>query len=272
MDLLGMAKVFMVRHRRVALLAGVLVAGLSGCGGATRHASGGRSQSSARPLSPGVVAQAGGNSITKSQLAHWTRVQAVLAYEYKPNSTLPKGFVPDPPGYTACIGYLAGKADRQSSRPSRKQLKQECIQRQQGLQQAALGVLIVNDWMLKEASRRGMTVSAAEAESAAEQYYSGAPGYRRFVTSAGVSLSDQRLVAESHLVLDRIQLKGMSPALLARIQPGGPGETARNAEEVDAHDQAVSTAISNRWTPTTHCRAGYVVSDCSEYAPPREGS
>lgn len=212
-------------------------------------------------VSSDVVAQVGTHAITKQTLEHWVTVQAALAYEYRPGQPAPRGLVPDPPRFAACISRLAGPA---GSQLRRTQLKAQCRQQLEGLQRQALESLIMNRWISEEATRWGVSVSPQKVMFTVEQKYS-APAARRFFSAAGVRITDERSIVRSQFLLLGVQHRTMSSSLLAKIQPGAPTESRQTAEQVDAHIQKLSEAIARRWRPATHCRGGYVVPSCSEH-------
>jgi hypothetical protein len=204
-----------IRHRATPRLvaAAVLLApvALAGCGGAARDP---------RP----VVARVGADPITEAEL---TRAMIAVA----------PGPVPDPPRYTRCIGRLSGLASKGETNAV---LRANCEQEHTAIVKQALDFLISSHWLIDEASKRGLHVSAAEVRSRTRE------------DRSELALGDPRRGNEA--LAARAEL---SAALLRRTLAG-----QRRGRMLGRF----VAAWRRRWTATTICAAGYVVDDCRGYS------
>jgi foldase protein PrsA len=186
--------------RYISALGAVFFAlvGLSACGGIPGNA----------------VVQVGGNSITKATFAHWMSVAAASSATTTPGTTAPKPVVPDPPTYTACIAHLEATAPKPAKgqpKPTSAQLKTECQQQYQTLQQEVLGFLISSEWVLGEGSDQGVKVTDKEVKKQFEQIKSQqfpkAGDFQKFLASSGQTVSDLLLRVKLNLLSSKIQQK-----------------------------------------------------------------
>lgn len=258
-------------RRRIFALAVALVASgaLGACSGASephdRASSAGAGAGVAARTEPDIgtaVARVGRYSLTPSAVAHWTRVEAALAYRYDPTSPVPRGVVPDPPSYAACAAYLAARQRASGRRPTRGALRRECAALEQALRHHVLEILLTDYWVAEEARILGIRASAAEVQRALAATFASTAELERFLRYTGARLADERFLIESQLLLARLQ---------ARVRPvrlGGGRETAQMASEIDAADGRLARAMKRKWVPQTDCRAGYVVVECRQHERP----
>jgi hypothetical protein len=207
----------------------------------------------------GVVGRVDLHSIMRSTVDHWVTVEAILTHEYTGDRTVPRGIVPDPPGYRACIAYLAarisvGRADKDSVR---LQIKSRCAQLRLTLRRHVMGLLILHYWVTEEATRDGVSATHHEVDQATKRVF---PAGRqlRVLAAAGVRRADQRLIIEDHLLLEKLQLRLPIFGVLRR----SGRESKQKVVEVELAEQRLNAEIASRWGPVTHCRAGYVVVGC----------
>ena len=135
--------------RKFTALGAVLfaVAGLSACGGG---------------LPGDAVVKVGSMPITTSTFDHWLTVAADSGAQSTPGA--PKPAVPLPPDYTACVAQLRAQAPapaKGQKAPTTAQFKNQCAQEYKGLRDQVLAFLITADWVLGEASDRGVSVTDA---------------------------------------------------------------------------------------------------------------
>lgn len=188
-----------------------------------------------------VVVRVGRHSITKAMLAHWTAVEAVLAYTYKPKKPVPRGVVPDPPGYANCIAYLA-KVEPGGASAGAAALKTQCEQERERVQDHILEILITDDWMHEEAIVRGVRVTRGEVDRVVSGEFASRANFHRFLRLTGEREADERFIVESEL-------------LVSRLAVGKP-------------EGSLAGEVIARWTPRTSCRPGYVISVCRQYKRP----
>lgn len=224
-----------------AALAGVLLIGaLGGCGA-----------TSTSTLPANVVAKVGRYAITTATLAHWTAVEAVLAYEYKPKQPVPRGLVPDPPAYTQCVGYLASIAQRDALRSMpTSELRRACAAKYHRLASHVMDLLLTDFWIREQARTAGIGAAAREVNETVSQELPTRQRLRRFLKITGETLSDERFVVESKLLLRKLQLHA-SIGLTGEQRERAIGELA--------------SQLTRRWRPGTSCRSPYVVVECSQY-------
>jgi foldase protein PrsA len=177
--------------RRTGWVAALLLAAmLAGCGG------GG--------IPSNAVVEVGSSPITKAAFDHWMEVAAATS---EPSSS-GKPIVPVPPAYTACITHLVAtslKTKKGQAAPTATELKSECEQDYESLQQQVLGMLIQADWIIGEAESVGAKVSDAEvkdqlAKIVKEEFPK--PGsFKQFLTKSHQTVSDLLLRVKYHTML-----------------------------------------------------------------------
>jgi foldase protein PrsA len=157
--------------------------------------------------------QVGGSSITKATFEHWLSVAAASSAPTT-GKTAAKPVVPDPPNYTACIAHLeatAPKPAKGQAKPTSAQLKSQCAQQYQSLQQEVLGFLISSDWVIGEGSDQGVKVSDKEVKKEFEkiksQQFPKPAEFEKFLASSGQTVSDLLLRVKLNLMSSKIQQK-----------------------------------------------------------------
>jgi foldase protein PrsA len=243
-------------HRRKSLacaLSAIAVLGMTACGGA---GDGGT-----------VVARiAGVGAITKKALEHWTRVEAIVSHELVPVRPVPRGLVPDPPRYSACIAYLRSTAQQASANTAdvaSTALASRCGARERELQAITLNKLIAWYWTIGRAAASGTRVTDAEArrrlaEVIATHSVYGA-NFARYLHLTGQTMAD--MVFRSRVQL--LEVKASNEVRSAALKlPRSLTAQARQAALVGLIARLSDT---RHWVARTSCRAGYVVSACRQY-------
>jgi foldase protein PrsA len=161
-----------------------------------------------------AVVQVGGNPITKSTFEHWLAVAASSSTTATPGKTAPKPVVPDPPNFTNCIAHLeatAAKPAKGQAKPTTAELKSECQQQYQSLQQEVLGFLISSEWVIGEGSHLGVKVSDAEVKKEFEkiksQQFPKPAEFEKFLATSGQTVSDLLLRVKLNMLSSKIQQK-----------------------------------------------------------------
>lgn len=228
------------------------VAGLAACGG------GGSDE---------VVAQVGGSSITKATLDHWIRIEAVLTYEQFPSKPVPRGVVPDPPDYSACIAYLKthpSKIVESGPKPTAAQLKSQCRQKNHTVLEDALNFLIHTEWVTSGGAEEGLKVTDKEVrqrlEGLKKVYFPKKVEFEKYLATTGQTVSDMLFRSKVQLLELKFQQKTATRAKLI-----SKGLTAQQRQQ--ALLKIVKEFI-DKWVPKTDCHAGYVVPDCKQYKGP----
>lgn len=219
----------------------VAVASLTACGGGSE-----------------VVAQVGGNAITKATLDHWISIEAILLYEIVPRRAVPRGVVPDPPDYTACIAFLKSQPvalGRVGPKPTAAQLKSSCQQEREMLKEKELGFLIGDQWMFNEAAEWGLKVTDKEVRQRLEQIrqtlFPKKVVFQKYLANTEQTIPDWLFRAKVGLLELELRRKIFPPKGLT---PQQQQALTRLASE-----------STKKWLARTSCRAGYVVPRCKQY-------
>jgi foldase protein PrsA len=161
-----------------------------------------------------AVVQVGGNPISKTTFEHWLSVAASSSATATPGKTAPKPVVPDPPNFTNCIAHLeatAPKPAKGQAKPTTAQLKSQCQQQYQSLQQEVLGFLISSEWVIGEGSHLGVKVSDAEVKKEFEkiksQQFPKPAEFEKFLATSGQTVSDLLLRVKLNMLSSKIQQK-----------------------------------------------------------------
>lgn len=248
-----------VTIRRILIISTLLAAllGFASCGGAG--------------ASGEVVARvAGVGAISKAMLDHWIPVEAVVIYQEQPTQPVPKGLIPDPPRYTACMAYLRVTPQRlgeSAPKSTALELKRKCAQRLGELKVLTLNTLLDWEWTIGAGMKAGLKATDAEVRQRLERttktYYPKRTDFTRYLRLTGQTMSDVLFrakvqVFEVKLVALRTELeksvpKGLSPQQLQKTPFG------KFVQDLPP---------SKAWAARTTCRRGYVVSACKEYKGP----
>jgi hypothetical protein len=228
----------------VLAVACVAVAGrLSACGGSE------------------VVARVDGRPITRASLEHWTAIEAILTYQLRPTTPVPKGVVPDPPRYSACIEYSRAHPPPRliNTTQTTSQLKATCQQRYETLRQTALGFLISAQWLAGEGAEQGVTTTEKQIRRRIEEVrkveFPSQREWRRHLQLVGETFADQ---------LFRSKVKVLSEGLEQKL-------IYRKGTSTQSQRQALvkfAATFPRKWAARTSCQAGYVVPDCKQYKGP----
>jgi len=206
-----------------------------------------------------VVARVGDHFVTKANLVRWTAIEAILSETTEPTRAPPKGLVPDPPTYANCIAFLRShpKPGEAQLKPSTGQLKNRCDEEHRLLQRHILDILLIAYWLKDEASEKGVRITNGEIEQVLHRIFPKRASFRRYLAFTGEHESDERLIIEKDLLDSRL-LK-----LKEAEQAGG--------RQVTVHERQLATIeaareFTSKWAARTWCRAGYVVSECKQFA------
>jgi hypothetical protein len=222
----------------------VLMLALCGCGGGGSE----------------VVAEVGHTAITRALLDHWTRIEAIVLYNQMPTSPVPRGVVPDPPQYAACIAYLRATPYGLAAKKlvlTEAQLRSQCRARYQTVRQTALSFLITWNWIIGEGLERGVSASAAAIRARLEQVkhaeFTTEGAFKQHLALTGETISDRLLRAKVKIFSAELERKLLQ------------GLTARQAVQAS---KRFTVEFPRRWAAKTSCRRGYVVPDCRQYRGP----
>lgn len=226
-----------------AIFMTVLGLACSGCGGG----SGGGVPS-------GVAVEVGSYTVSRAAVAHWTPIEAILSQELQPKGPIPRGMVPDPPGYGDCVVYqrkiAANAAGPGAPAASPAQLKRECRKRYEGEREHILNFLIVYGWLREEAAAHGLKISDAEVNQRYEERTKAEftdVGFRQFLSRTGLTKADELLRFKDDMLLSAITEK------VFKRQPD---------------QQKAYVEFLLHWSKKTSCAPGYVTPDCKEYRGP----
>jgi len=209
-------------------------------------------------LPPDTIVQVGNQAITKAALDHWTRIEAVLAYDPDPTRPVPAGVVPDPPLYTACTRYL--KRVKPAARAANiTVIKRECEERYRHAREHVLNILITFRWMLQEGKKWNIYVPDRDAqrqllEIKRAQFEGSEVKFDDYLKNTGLTLSDELL---------RIKENRISAELRQRLMTAKEA-SGEGMEGVEVYLRE----MPRRWTAKTSCHKGYVIPECKEYKGP----
>jgi foldase protein PrsA len=242
----------MSRVNRIPALVAVAVAivGLAACGG------GGSSEIVARV--------AGVGSVSRASLEHWMPVEAVVLYQEYPKEPVPKGVIPDPPIYTACIAYSKSAPQQpvaSGPKPTTAQLKSKCALKYRELKELTLNTLIAWYWTIAAGKALGMSASGAEVRQRFQEVNNRAfpkPGeFARYLKLTGQNVSD---------MLFRYRVQAFEAKLIDKLTAlktlKGLTSQERRAALVQFNE---NLPPNKQWAARTTCRKGYIVSACKEY-------
>ncbi len=231
-----------IRLLVVAVLAAGACLAASACGGAGKSAD------------PAIVV--GSRSISGPEVAHWINVEAVISLG-APKGPPANGLIPDPPNYTACIGYERGQLrsspHQTETRMSTDALKNACRKRYEGLRRHVLAILATFLWLRGEGDRRGIHISQKELDDALarikqEQFHS-ETAFKNYLRYSGESQADELFILESNLLVTRLEKY-----------------VAKHYGAAGA--KAIFSDFPRRWKAQTSCAPAYVMFDCKQYRGP----
>jgi hypothetical protein len=207
-------------------------------------------------------------SITKATVHHWIPVEAVVLYQENPTKSIPKGVIPDPPNFRACIAYLAKtlqKTNESAPKPTTAELKGKCTHQYRELGVLALNTLIGWDWTIAAGKTLGMNASDAEVKrrytEVNKRSWPKAGEYARYLKLTGQTDADMMLRYRVQVYESKLLQK------LEAIQKSLPA-TATAQQRQRAGAALAKYMSGQRWVPITSCIKGYVVSACREYKGP----
>jgi hypothetical protein len=208
-----------------------------------------------------VVARVDGRPITKASLDHWTAIEAILTYQLRPTQSIPKGVVPDPPRYSACIKFSRAHPPPRLTNTTQRasQLKAECRHRYETLRQTALSFLISAQWLAGEGIEQGVTATEKQIRRRIEEVrkieFPSEREWKRHLQLVGETFADQ---------LFRSKVKVLSEGLEHKL-------IYRKGLSTQSQRQALlkfATNFPRKWAARTSCNAGFVVPDCKQYEGP----
>src|SRR6185437_2039388 len=209
---------------------------------------------------------AGVGSISKAMLEHWIPIEAVVLYENKPARPVPKGVIPDPPNYTACVAHVETMAEKPigaDGKPSKEEAKAKCREKYAQVREYALNTLIGWYWTIGSGKAFGFRASNAEAKRRLSEVnriaYPREGEFARYLRLTGQTVDDMLLRSKVQLYEVKI---GEARLAMAKRLPAGLGERQRQAAFARFAERVPS---QKQWAAKTSCRKGYVVSACREY-------
>ncbi len=222
----------------LALIAGLLILGLSSCGG------------SGDP----TVATVGKTKISRSTLNHWMATMVGGDYQENVGNTAPVGLVSEPADYSRCVS--AAKAIKPKSLPAsvpnEARLRIRCRQLYTAVKEQALSYLISALWRSEEGAEVGQNVSdrevARNAQEVAYSNYRSPAAFHRFLASRHWSLADERFLLKRNLLDSKFLER-----LKARVAALGGGEKT--------YGKLVQENVA-KWSKKTSCSSGYTAWQC----------
>lgn len=217
--------------------------------------------------SGGVVAQIDGvGSVTEATLNHWIPVEAAVLYQEVPGGPIPKGVLPDAPGYTACITFLSAHGPKlvesAGTKPTTQQLRRNCEQQLHKLKVLTLNTLIDWYWTLGAGAALGMKVTPAEIQARFTEVngrlFPHKGELRAYMENTGQTMTD---------LLFRAKVQLFEVKESARLTAAAESLAALSAQQRQA---ALRKLFANQppnkqWAAKTSCLPGFVTSDCKQY-------
>jgi hypothetical protein len=243
------------RHILLGTLSSIAIVALGGCGGQ----GGGK-----------IVARVDGvGTITEAMLNHWSRVEPILVHELVPLHPAPKGLVPDPPRYTACIAYLR-LASSQTGAPAAAltsaALKAACKRREDETQRVTLNKLISWEWTIGRGRAVGIRVTDAQVRRRLSEVIRGRSAYGANFARY-LKLSEQTMT--DMLFRSRVQLYEVTLSdKLATLANALPRSFTAQQRQHAIAELSTGLFATKRWVTRTSCRRGFVVSACNGYTGP----
>jgi phosphatidylethanolamine-binding protein (PEBP) family uncharacterized protein len=118
----------------------------------------------------------------------------------------------------------------------------------------ALGFLITSEWVLGEATARGVSVSEAEVKQRFAQLvhesFPKAGSLQKYLAKSGQTEAD---------LLARIKVELLASRISAKVSAG------KSAAQRSASLTAFENAFHAHWKSYTNCQPGYVMEDCKQY-------
>lgn len=219
-----------------------------------------------------IVAQVGGvGTISKAALDHWTRVEIILVHELAPRHPAPRGLIPDPPRYAACIAYLRHvlqQAGETAKTLTLGALKSNCRHREQYLRANTLNKLISWDWTIGRGLALGMRVTDAQARRRISDVVQGSnlygPHFAKYLRLTGQTMAD--ILFRSRVQLYETKISERAAELMDTL-PKGLTESQRQKALAMLANHFLAT---DSWVAKTSCRSGFIVSACRQYRGPEQ--
>jgi hypothetical protein len=243
-----------IRNRLTSSLSALAVAvvGLAACAGGSSGA---------------IVAQvAGVGSISKPTLEHWMPVEAIVLYQEKPTKPVPRGVIPDPPLYNACIAFLessAAKPAESAAKPAISQLRSRCAHKETELKEITLNTLIGWYWTIGAGKALGLKASDAEVRQRLvevnKRSYATPAEFTSYLKLTKQTLPD--MLFRTRVQLFEVKLREK----LAALEKDLPTQLTAQQRQGVVGRFLESVGPGKKWAAKTTCSKGYVVSACKEY-------
>jgi hypothetical protein len=205
-------------------------------------------------------------AITKQMLDHWIPVEAIVLHEERPSRPAPRGVVPDPPSYSACMTYMrthpaqpaqAGKVQ------SVAQLRSGCQHRYDELKVLTLNTLILWYWTIGAGQELGLRVTGAEARAHLKEreteFYTSDGSVQKYKKWTGQTTAD--LLLRSKVEVFEAKISARLRTAAARL----PKDLSAPERERALAKLTGALPPSKAWAEKTSCLMGYVVSGCMQY-------
>lgn len=135
-----------------------------------------------------TVATIAGKPITLASYRHWVAVSAASAHAS--DASLPP-FPPDAPTYARCIAFeRAAVVKGGHSAPTAATLRSDCSSLRTSLAESAIELLISGQWLLDQARREHVVVSATQIRTALHSSFPKSSGLVHFLSSSKLNRGD----------------------------------------------------------------------------------
>ncbi len=236
-----------MRRRLRALIAPIVssivfTALLTGCGGTSNG------------LPGGVAVHVGTATISAATVRHWLPIEASLSGRDVPQTPPPRGYVPDPPHYSACIGYEKHAAAENGARSAltNADARSKCRQRWESLRIHTVDSLILYQWLSGEVAALGQGVSEQQARAAMTKnlrhLFKTPAELHRYLASTSQTEAD-----ELHRTMNGLLANKVLEQVISR-----KGSTPEQAHLAYAR-------FLKKWIARTSCARDYIAPDCRQY-------
>ncbi len=175
-----------------------------------------------------VARMAARRAISKAALEHRIPIKAVVVCLERPTMPVPKGVIPHPPDYTACIAHgraIPDKVGEQAATRTTAQMKTRCEAESKELRVITLNTLITWYWTLAAGKEYGVKASEADVrrwlEGFSERTFPKKGEYATYLKLTGQTASDMLLRGRVQLFESKIfhrlgELQALLPKGLPR--------------------------------------------------------
>ena len=153
-----------------------------------------------------VVAEVGGEEVSRDEFNHW--LQSAAKSQQPPGAG--EATAPDPPNFTKCVQSKQAQPPTPGApRPSPEDLKEQCKQEYDALKTQVMQFLVQGEWIIQQAEELDIDVTEAEVRQAfteqKEQSFEKEEDYQEFLRTSGQTEADLRFRVRLDLLSQQIR-------------------------------------------------------------------